>query len=130
LSTNDLARRILQGLAEAGVHRALVDLNSWTLLKWLDEPCGFYDWRGAESDKPKVHPDDAHLMAAMTKESADGPTSRVLRMPGNDDGWVPVHVTVSRVELEPETFAGLVALRLPTDDELVAAGLPVRDDAT
>ena len=35
-----------------------------------------------------------------------------------------MHVTVNRVELEPDTFAGLVSLRLPTDDELVAAGLP------
>jgi hypothetical protein len=37
---------------------------------------------------------------------------------------VPVHITVNRVELEPDTYAGLVSLRLPTDDELVAAGLP------
>ena len=36
---------------------------------------------------------------------------------------MPVHVTVNRVELEPDTFAGLVSLRLPTDDELAAAGL-------
>jgi hypothetical protein len=29
-----------------------------------------------------------------------------------------VHMTVSRVEVEPDTFAGLVSLRLPTGDEL------------
>ena len=40
------------GLAQAGVHRALVDLNNWTLLKWLDEPCPFYDWRGNDTDRP------------------------------------------------------------------------------
>ena len=45
---DDLAQRILNGLAQAGVHRALVDLKNWTLLKWLDEPCSFYDWRGNE----------------------------------------------------------------------------------
>lgn len=37
---------------------------------------------------------------------------------------VPLHVTVSQVELEPGTFAGLVSLRLPTGDELAGAGLP------
>ena len=58
VSVDDLAQRILNGLAQAGVHRALVDLNNWTLLKWLDEPCSFYDWRGNEVDKPKAHPDD------------------------------------------------------------------------
>ncbi|WP_158018541.1 PAS domain-containing protein [Mycobacterium basiliense] len=121
---DDLAQRILKGLAQAGVHRALVDLNTWTLLKWLDEPCAFYDWRSTEENKPRVHPDDAQVMATMTKEFADGATSRVLRLPGNDTAWVPVHVTVNRVELEPEAYAGLISVRLPTDDELAAAGLP------
>lgn len=123
VSVDDLAQRILSGLAQAGVHRALVDLNNWTLLKWLDEPCSFYDWRGEEVDRPKVHPDDEHVMASMTREFANGATSRVLRMRGHNAEWVPVHVTVNRVELEPDTFAGLVSLRLPTDDELAAAGL-------
>jgi hypothetical protein len=124
VSADDLAQRILNGLAQAGVHRALVDLSNWTLLKWLDEPCTFYDWRGSETDRPKVHPDDQHLMSAMTREFANGATSRVLRMRGHDADWVPVHVTVNQVELEPDTFAGLVSLRLPTDEELAAAGLP------
>jgi len=122
VSTHDLTQRILHGLAQAGVHRALVDLNNWTLLKWLDEPRTFYDWRG-QTGKPKVHPDDRHPMSSMTKEFADGATSRILRMRGHDVDWVPVHVTVNKVELEPDTFAGLVSLRLPTDEELAAAGL-------
>ncbi|GAB7146707.1 PAS domain-containing protein [Mycobacterium riyadhense] len=121
---DDLAQRILNGLAQAGVHRALVDLNNWTLLKWLDEPCSFYDWRVNEPDRPRVHPDDAHVMATMTREFADGATSRVLRLPGNDTDWVPVHVTVNRVELEPGTHAGLISVRLPTEGELADAGLP------
>lgn len=120
---DDLAQKILDGLAQAGVHRALVDLNTWTLLKWLDEPCPFYDWRANEPDRPRVHPDDYELIAAMTKEFADGATSGVLRLPGCDTAWVPVHVTINRIELEPETFAGLISLRLPTDEELVTAGL-------
>ena len=124
VTTDDLAWRILNGLAQAGVHRALVDLHNWTLLKWLDEPCNFYDWRGSKSDRPHVHPDDQHLMSAMTKEFAHGATSGVLRMRGHDVDWVPVHITVNQVELEPDTFAGLVSLRLPTDQELDAASLP------
>jgi hypothetical protein len=128
VSTDDLAQRILHGLAQAGVHRALFDLNTWTLLKWLDEPCSFYDWRGTDTDRPRVHPDDRPVMVSMTEEFSNGATSRVLRMRGFDDAWVPVHITVNRVELEPDTFAGLASLRLPTDDELVAAGLPKTTD--
>jgi hypothetical protein len=124
VSTDDLAQRILSGLAQAGVHRALIDLNTWVLLKWLDEPCPFYDWRSSVRGKPRVHPDDQELMSTMTRELSGGATSRVLRMPGHDDGdWVPVHVTVNRVEVEPDAYAGLVSLRLPTDDELATAGL-------
>ncbi len=130
VSTDDLAQRILSGLAQAGVHRALVDLNNWTLLKWLDEPCTFHDWRGSETARPEIHPDDEHLMSSMTTEFANGATSRVLRMRGHDADWVPVHVTLNRVELEPDTFVGLVSLRLPGDEELAAAGLPQAPDIT
>ena len=123
-----LAQRILNGLAQSGVHRALVDLDSWTLLKWLDDPCPFYDWRAAEEGDPVVHPADAHHMPSMSAEFAAGPTARVLRLRANGGGFTPIHVTVNRVELEENTFAGLVSLRLPTEAELAAADFDDVDD--
>lgn len=123
MPTDQLAQQILHGLAQPGVHRALFDLNNWTLLKWLDEPCSFYDWRRASTSGPRVHPSDQRKMAVMAAEFAAGATVGVLRMPGHSGDWVPVHVTVNRVELEEKTFAGLVSLRLPTDTELTNAGL-------
>ena len=114
-----LAQRILNGLAQPGVHRALVDLGTWTLLKWLDDPCPHYDWRGGV----RFHPDDQQHLAPMTAEFDAGATSRVLRLPGNDAGWVPMHVTVNRVEVDKNIYAGLITLRLPTDAELTQAGL-------
>ena len=44
LPPDHLAQRILDGLAQPGVHRALVDPVNWTLLKWLDKPAPFFDW--------------------------------------------------------------------------------------
>ncbi len=123
VSTDDLALRILKSLAQPGVYRSLVDLKNWRLLKWLDEPCPFYDWRTGEMERPKVHPDDLGLVAAMIEKIDGGAASEVLRMPGFNDDWVPIHVTVNRVELESEIYAGLVSLRLPTDVELGHAGL-------
>lgn len=124
------AHRILPGLARPGVHRALVDLRNSTLLKWLDDPCPYYDWRSIDAGTPRVHPDDEALRASMTAEFADGATARILRLPGLGGGWVPLHVTVIRVELEENTFAGLISLRLPTVDELAAVGPPAADQSS
>lgn len=121
--TDRLAQQILHGLAQPGVHRALFDPQTWTLLKWLDAPCPFYDWRRSAADNPRVHPDDEDALAAMMTEYARNASHRVLRMPGRDGEWVPLHVTVNRVEIGDETFAGLVSLRLPTPSEVDAADL-------
>jgi hypothetical protein len=118
-----LAQRIVSGLAQTGVHRALVDLNNWKLLKWLDEPAPFYEWRAREKGLLAVHPTDARHMARMTVEFGTGATSGVLRLPALDGGWTPVHMTINRVELDKDSFAGLVALRVPTAGELAAADL-------
>ncbi len=118
LPPDHLAQRILNGLARPGTHRALVDPVHWTLLKWLDEPAPFFDWRARESGEPSVNPADAVHMARMTLEFANGATSGVLRLRTNEGGWTPVHMTINRIELEPDTFAALMALRLATDAEL------------
>ena len=113
--TERLAERILGGLAEPGVYRLLVDLNNWTPLKWLDEPCPYFVWRAGA----QLHPEDQKLYSArMADELLTGSTSAVLRMPGEDGAWVPLHVSISRMELDAGVYAGLVTLRLPTGDEL------------
>ncbi|WP_158240385.1 PAS domain-containing protein [Mycobacterium hubeiense] len=129
VAPDHLAQRIINGLAQSGVHRALVDLDNWKLLRWLDEPAPFFDWRAREAGEPMVHPADARHMARMTIEFADGATSGVLRL-RSGDGWTPVHMTVNRIELEDDTYAGLVALRLATDEEVAAADLDVDEAAS
>lgn len=120
LGTENLADRILSGLAQPGVYRVIVDLNTWTLLKWIDEPCPYFNWRG----RVQMHPEDRERLATrMTEELNSGTTSAVLRLPGDHGGYVPLHVTISRVELDDGVSAGLVTLRLPTEGELAGAGL-------
>ncbi|SER14561.1 hypothetical protein SAMN04488583_4464 [Mycobacterium sp. 88mf] len=124
---DNLAQRILDGLARPGVHRALVGLDDWKLLKWLDEPAPFFDWRNRDGGPARIHPADARHMARMTTDFSGGVTSAVLRMRAEDGGWQPVHMTINRIELDDDTFAGLIALRLPTDDEVTAADLDELD---
>ncbi|MGE2724275.1 PAS domain-containing protein [Mycolicibacterium pulveris] len=115
-----LAQRILAGLAQPGVHRALVDLTDWTLLKWLDDPAPFFDWRTSMAGEHTVHPDDRARMDEMARQFTSGTASGVLRMTATDGGWTPVHITVNRIELDEGTYAGLAMLRQPSADELTA----------
>jgi hypothetical protein len=39
-------------------------------------------------------------------------------------------MTINRVELDKDTYAGLVALRLPTAEEIAAAGVEAVGEAT
>ncbi len=128
LPPDHLAQRILDGLARPGVHRALVDPVNWRLLKWLDKPAPFFDWHAREEGRQAVNPADAVHMARMTLEFANGSTSAVLRLRGTDGGWIPVHMTINRIELEPGTFAALLALRLPTDAELAVVDFSDDDE--
>jgi hypothetical protein len=65
----------------------------------------------------------------MAAEFVTGTASGVLRMKANGGGWTPVHVTVNRVQLEEDVHAGMATLRIPTDEEIAAAGLDDVDDA-
>ena len=116
----NLAQQILKGTSQEGVHRALVDLKNWTLLKWLDPPCPHFDWRGRESGRPLVHPDDRPKLRTMTQQFAGGPAEAVLRLrrPG---GWAWIHVAVYRVHLGDDAYAGLISARLPTPAEFALA---------
>ncbi len=117
---DQLAERIIEGLAQPGVYRLMVDLNNWTLLKWIDDPCPYFNWRS----QPQIHPEDReHFSGRMSQELETGATSGVLRVPGNEGGWVPLHVTVSKVVLDEGIYGGLVTLRLPTASELADVGL-------
>lgn len=124
-----LGQRILDRPSEPGVHRALVDPRQWSLLKWLDEPAPFFDWRaGIVGDR--AHPDDENTLDAMNTEFAGGATSGVLRMVAHNGGWTPVHVTVHQVELDKGVYAGVATFRLPTQQELATAGLDGAEEPT
>lgn len=122
-----LSQRILDTQVEPGVHRALVDPRGWSLLKWIDEPAPFFDWRaGVVGDR--THPDDQATLAAMDAEFATGFTSAVLRGVAHHGGWTPVHVAVQRVELDKGVYAGVAAFRFPTPEELTVAGIDGPDE--
>lgn len=119
-----LAQSIIRAMARPGEHRILVRLDSWTLLKWLDEPYPRVDWRGEFSDKPLIHPEDAAVVSSMQRQFAQGPATEVLRFRGRSRGWTFVHLTVRHLPLGPDTNAGLVSVRLPSPLEMAPFAHP------
>lgn len=115
---DSLAQRLLAGLAMPDTYRSLVDLKSWTLLKWLDAPSSHYNWR-----RDTVHPDDLAKLINTPAEFESGGTTLIARMSHDEDAWVPVHITINRIELEPGLFVGLLAMRRATDAETAEADL-------
>jgi hypothetical protein len=67
-------------------------------------------------------------MKSMATEFVTGTASGVLRMKAHGGGWTPVHVTVNRIQLEEDIYAGLATLRVPTAAELAAAELDEADE--
>ena len=125
--SNPLIQRILDRLEQPGEYRLIVDLENWRPLKWIDQPCPLVDWRGSE----RIHPNDhQRLRQAMPAEPQAESSGTVVRLPGSDGGWVPLHATISRMELEKGVHAGLTILRLPTDEELAEAALDSAPDHT
>ena len=108
---------------------ALIKSLGFDHVRFTVEPAPFFDWRARESGLPVVHPDDAPHMAKMTIEFGSGATSGVLRLPAVGGGWVPIHMTINRVELDKDTYAGLLALRLPTAEEIAATRIAPVDQA-
>lgn len=105
------APQVADNMAGPGCHRLLIDIDNWRVLKWLDAPPAFLDLNARGRGDQTVHPDDAREMARMTMEFVDGYTSGVLRLRSVDGGWSPVRLTVHRVELDEDTYAGIVSLR-------------------
>lgn len=120
---DQVVHRIIDGLTQSGAQRALLDTRNWSLLTWLDTPPEFLDWRTEESGLSLINPDDAFQVARMTVDLADGVATGILRLRSVGGGWTPVHVTINRVESQPDASAALISLRSPTEGELSAAGL-------
>lgn len=117
--SHHLATQILQATQQEGIHRALVDLRTWNLLKWLDPPCPHIDWRGQVTGQPLVHPDDRPILHSMTLQFTKGPATGLLRLRAAPTEWALIHATVYRVPLLDDNYAGLISIRLPSPAELL-----------
>lgn len=106
-----LAQQVLAAEQQPGKHRAIVNLRTLSLLRWVDDPMPGIAWENHAEHPPAVHPDDLASAKDMSAQLATaGRVNRALRLRGISGEWVPVQVEASLMLLDQHTTAALVML--------------------
>lgn len=114
-----VAQRVLMAEREPDKYRAIVDLRSLTLVRWVesDPPMPGIAWEIDAPYPPAIHPADLRKARDMSRWLARGDrVEGILRLRGTQGGWVPVAVTAVLVVLDTHTNAALVTLSAPPGD--------------
>lgn len=111
-----LAQQVLAGLAEPGTSRAIVNLNTLRIIRWVagDDPPGNIAWMHDPTDPVDhwIHPEDLALARRMADSLIHGKAEDVLRLRTLDHDWRPVRVEAHLVLLDSSTTAALFTLHL------------------
>ena len=106
-----LAQQVLAAQQEPGKYRAIVNLRTLRLLRWLDDPMPDIAWTNDTPHPPGLHPDDLPRARDLSRGLADGGrVSDVVRLRSVWGGWVPVRVEANLMLLDEHTTAAYVVL--------------------
>ncbi|GGN24032.1 hypothetical protein GCM10011609_77260 [Lentzea pudingi] len=109
-----LAQQVLAAEATPGRWRAIVDLRTMRLLKWLDNPMPGVAWTLGAPHRPAVHRADLRRAVGLSNDLAvSGRAEGVLRVRSEDGGWMKVAVSAALMALDQHTTAALVTLTEP-----------------
>ncbi|MFI9811438.1 GAF domain-containing protein [Saccharothrix variisporea] len=113
-----LAQQVLAAEATPDRWRAIVDLRTMRLLRWLDDPLPGAAWKLDAPHRPAIHRMDLRTAVTMSDQLAfSGRTQGTLRLRTEDGGWMKVIVTAALMLLDQHTTAALVTLALPGGDQ-------------
>jgi hypothetical protein len=112
-----MAQKVLDGLAEPGQYRAIVDLRTLRLLRWVEgaKPPTDIAWGHDPTNSAAhwIHPDDLGLAKELTAGlDHHGRAESALRFRTTNGTWRRVPVTAHLIELDPSTNAALLTLDL------------------
>jgi hypothetical protein len=106
-----LAERVLAAERAPGTHRAIVNLRTLALLRWVDEPMPGVAWENDAPHGPAIHPDDLPIARQMSDElGAQARTSDKLRVRAVTGDWLEVQVEANLLLLDQHTTAALVTI--------------------
>lgn len=108
-----LEQRVLESEARPGEHRALFNLRTMRILRWIDDPLPDLHWTldPAHPDSRWIHPDDQQVAEHLSASLRTGRTNGQLRLAAEGGGWLTVDVLANIVLLDQHTTAGLFTLR-------------------
>ncbi|MEO3939207.1 GAF domain-containing protein [Dermatophilaceae bacterium Soc4.6] len=109
-----LEHRVLESIARPGEHRALVNLSTLRILRWIDGPLPDLHWTHdpARLDPRWIHPHDQPAAQQLSDSLRTGRTTGHLRLARMPDGWLDVDIIANIVLLDQHTTAGLFTFSL------------------
>ena len=114
-----LAQQVVAAEATPGRWRAIVDLPTMRLLRWLDDPLPGIAWKLDTPHKPGIHRQDLRTAVGMSDTlAASGRARGSLRLRSEDGDWIRVTVTAALMLLDQHTTAALVTLTMPDGDKV------------
>ncbi|WP_458689680.1 GAF domain-containing protein [Nocardia tengchongensis] len=109
-----LEHRVLDAAAAEGDYRAIVDLRTLRLLRWMGPAMPDIAWQSlAGEPEPEIHPEDLATAKTMSRDLAQSRTTGVLRLRTLDGGWRAVRARAVLMALDQYTTAALVTVRDP-----------------
>ena len=96
---------------EPGRHRAIVDLRTLDVLRWIDEPPPGVAWEANGPHRPAIHRADLRTAVQMSRLLADEDrVEETLRVRAVSGDWMAVSVTAALMLLDQHTTAALVTV--------------------
>ncbi|WP_280297175.1 GAF domain-containing protein [Nocardia abscessus] len=103
-----LEHAVLEAATEPGEYRAIVNLRSLRLIRWIGAPMPEIAWEDLPwQPRPQIHPDDLVTAQAMSRDLARHRTEGTVRLRRLDGGWQRVRVRAALMALDQHTTAGL-----------------------
>jgi hypothetical protein len=109
-----LEQRVLESMAEPGTYRALVNLRTMRILRWIDDPMPGLAWRLDPHETEKlewIHPADRAIAQQLSDDLAAGHATATLRLAGTEGEWLSVEIAANIVLLDQHTTAALFTMR-------------------
>ncbi|MFI5534937.1 GAF domain-containing protein [Nocardia sp. NPDC051900] len=102
---------VLEAATEPGEYRAIVNLRSLRLIRWIGPPMPDVAWADLPGQpRPQIHPDDLATARTMSRDLARHRTEGTVRLRRVDGGWQTVRIRAALMALDQHTTAGLATL--------------------